>query len=253
MILNTFSNSINSIFNLIGVRNDLGKSYERLSSGLRINRASDDPAGLVISEKMRSRISEISQLIRNIEYKDNKYTTAESGLASMQTNLREMRNMALAASDDGAVTDDMRRAYQTVMDRNIEGFNNIIDNTSFGVQPLLDGSEGSVADIGKLDRIDISDPEKAAEAVKLIDEKTDEILNARAEIGAKQKYEFESQKDNLQTEFVNLTQAESSIRDTDMALEYSRMIGNEIKLKAGFVLLAHKSLMSGILVNLLSR
>ncbi|UCE66559.1 MAG: flagellin [Candidatus Zixiibacteriota bacterium] len=253
MLFSSFTNSLAPINNLINTKLELGKSYEKLSSGMKINRASDDPAGLVISEKMRSRIAEISQLIRNIEYQNNKYTVAESGLASMQVNLQEIRDVALAASDEGVVTDDMRAAYQTIVNRNIEGFNNIIKNTSFGTQTLLNGAEGSVADIDELDNLDISDPEQARQAVNLIDEKIDEILSLRGEIGAKQKYQFGSQKSNLQTEFINLTGAESSIRDTDMAREYAHMVSYEIKLKAGMSLLAHRNRLSGFLVNILAR
>ncbi|UCC79998.1 MAG: flagellin [Candidatus Zixiibacteriota bacterium] len=253
MIYSSHTNSLRHITDLIKAKLELGKSFEKLSSGMKINRASDDPAGLVISEQMRARIGEISQLIRNIEYQNNKYTVAESGLAAMQVNLQEIRNVALAASDEGAVTDDMRTAYQTVVNRNIEGFNNIIKNTSFGTQALLDGSEGSVADIKELDNLDITDPEQARLAVGIIDEKINEILNLRGEIGAKQKYQFGSQKSNLQTELINLTAAESSIRDTDMAREYANMVSYEIKLKAGMSLLAHRHLLSGFLVNIIAR
>ncbi len=253
MFLRSFTNSLAPITNLIKTKLELGKSYEKLSSGMKINRASDDPAGLVISEKMRSRISEISQLIRNIEFQNNKYTVAESGLATMQVNLQEMRDVALAASNEGAVTDDMRGAYQTIVNRNIEGFNNTINNIGFGTQILLDGSAGSVADIEELARLDITDPAKAQQAIETIDEKIDEILSVRGEIGAKQKYQFGSQKSNLQTELINLTAAESSIRDTDMAREYANMVSYEIKLKAGMSLLAHRNLLSGFLVNIIAR
>ena len=74
MLLSSFTNSLGPVTNLINAKLELGKSYEKLSSGMKINKASDDPAGLVISEKMRSRIAEVSQLIRNIEYQNNKYT-----------------------------------------------------------------------------------------------------------------------------------------------------------------------------------
>ena len=253
MIFNSLTNSLAPITNLIKTKLELGKSYEKLSSGMRINRASDDPAGLVISEKMRSRIAEISQLIRNIEYQNNKYNVAEGGLATMQVNLQEIRDVALAASDEGAVTDDMRSAYQNIVNRNIEGFNNIIENAGFGTQSLLNGAEGSVADIDELENLDITDPEQARQVVDIIDNKIDEILNLRGEIGAKQKYQFGSQKSNLQTELINLIGAESSIRDTDMAREYVNMVSYEIKLKAGMSLLAHRNLLSGFLVNIIAR
>jgi flagellin len=249
----SLTNSLIPITNLIKTKLELTRSYEKLSSGMRINKASDDPAGLVISEQMRSRIAEISQLVKNLEYQNNKYNVAESGLAAMQVNLQEIRSIALAASDDGAVTDDMRKAYQTIVDRNIESFNRIIENTSFGTQSLLDGSEGAVANIDEFSNLDISDPNKAQQAIETIDNRIDEILNTRAEIGATQKYQFQSQKSNLQTELINLTAAESRIRDTDMAREIVNMITHEIKLKAGMSLLAHRNLLSGFLVNIMAK
>ena len=253
MYLSSFSSPLSPIINLIKTRLELGKSFERLSSGMKINRASDDPAGLVISEKMRARIGEISQLIRNIEYQNNKYATAESGLAAMQVNLQEIRDIALAASDDGIVTGEMRAAYQSIVNRNIEGYNNIIRNTNLGTQPLLNGAEGSVADINEFDHLDITDPAGARQAIETIDSKINEILTIRADIGGKQKYQFGSQKSNLQTELINLTEAESTIRDTDMAREYANMISKEIKLKAGMSLLAHRNLLSGFIVDLIAR
>jgi len=253
VLLGSFSNSLGPINNLINTKLELGKAYEKLSSGLKINKASDNPAGLVISEKMRSQIAGIAQQIKNIEYQNNKYATAEGSLATMQLNLQEMRDVALAASNDGVVTDEMRGAYQTVLDRNLEGYNNIIENTYFGSQSLLDGSEGSVADVNALTSLDITDPAQADQAVAAIDKKIDETLSLRAEIGAKQKYEFGSQKANLQTEIVNLTGSESVIRDTDYAKEFVNVLSNEIKLKVGMSILAKMNILSGSIIDILAR
>ena len=253
MFSNSNINSLSSVFNLMKTKYELAKSYEKLSSGMKINRASDDPAGLVISEQMRSRISEISQLIKNLEYQNNKFNVAEGGLAAMQVNLQQIRDVALAASDDAVVTDEMRRAYQNIADRNIEGLNNIIRTTSYGTQTILNGAEGAVADIDQLSRIDISDPESARRAVEQIDSKMDEILTIRADIGAKQKFQIGSSQSNLQTELLNLTASESSIRDTDMAREYANMISYEIRLKAGMSLLAHRSVISRSIINIIAR
>lgn len=253
MLLSSFSNSLGPINNLINTKLEMGKAFEKLSSGLRINRASNDPAGLVISEIMRSQIAGIAQQIRNIEYQNNKYATAEGSLATMQLNLQEMRDVALAASNEGVVTDEMRGAYQSVLDRNLEGYNNIIENTYFGTQSLLDGSEGSVADIKELTSLDITDPAQAERAIVAIDKKIDEILNVRAEIGAKQKYEFGSQKANLQTEMINLAQSESAIRDTDYAKEFLNVLSNEIKLKVGMAILAKMNILSGSILDILAK
>ncbi len=243
MIINSYANSLISLNNLIQSNKDLGKTYEKLSSGLKINSASDDPAGLVISIQLRSEIAGISQLIENLEHQYNKYATAESYLASMQSNLQEMRDVALAAANEGTTTEEMRAAYQNILDRNVEGYNRAIETASYGSMSLLDGSSGSVADLAPLAGLDITDAESAQQAVGEIDRQISEILNLRADIGATQKYEFRSQSDNLHNQLINLTQSESSIRDTDMAREFIEMIKAKIQKEAQMLFLAHNQQM----------
>ncbi len=240
-----------SLNNLIRTTNGMGKSFEKLSSGMKINTASDDPAGLVISTQLRSAIAAVEQKIENIDALNNKYASAEGYLSSMQGNLQEMRSIALAASNDGAMTEGMRAAYQNIINRNVDSYNTTIADASYGSFSLLDGSSGSVADLESIAALDISDPAKAAAAVEAIDTKIKEVLDLRADIGARQKYEFGSQINNLRAEMTNLTGSESAIRDTDMAAEYSNLIASQIRLKAGMSVLAVKNSMTGTLIRMI--
>ena len=234
------------------ISRDLGKAFEKLSSGLKINSASDDPAGLVISTQLRSEIAGVSQIIENLEQQYNRYDTAEGYLASMQSNLQEMRDVALAASNEGTTTEEMRGAYQNILDRNIEGYNRSIETASYGSQSLFDGSSGSVANLAPLAGLDITDAGNPQQAVGKIDSQINELLNLRADIGAKQKYEFQSQGDNLHNQLINLTQSESAIRDTDMALQFVEMIKAKIQKEAQMLFVAHSKILTESVMKILS-
>ena len=99
---------------------DLNRSYqmlmaamEKLSSGLRINRASDDPAGLVISEQMRSQIASLNQEIENTSLTIRKYNTADATVSQMRSVLQGVRSMAVGAANGGINDQAAYDAYQS--------------------------------------------------------------------------------------------------------------------------------------------
>jgi flagellin len=98
--------------NLQSTSNSMSKSIERLSSGFRINRASDDPAGLAISENLRAQVSGLGQAVSNSSDAVNLIKTAEGALAEVHTQLRTMRNLALHASNTGTNDDTALDANQ---------------------------------------------------------------------------------------------------------------------------------------------
>ncbi|HDL04617.1 MAG: hypothetical protein DRP46_03475 [Candidatus Zixiibacteriota bacterium] len=220
----------------------LNKSAEKLSSGLRINRASDDPAGLVISERMRARIASLNQEIENVNLQIRKYDTASSHTLHLRSMLTEMRSLAVAASNEGFNSAAMREAYQAEANRMIGAYNFIAENAAFGEQKLLDGSEGSLADVQSLAHLDLSSAEAAREAIETIDAETSRLDNAIIEIGAAQKNDLESRLSSLRIEAENLTAAESQIRDTDFLKEFTGFIKNQMMAQASISLLAHSFL-----------
>lgn len=119
------------------------KNLERLSSGLKINRASDGPASLVVSERMRSQISGLGQAIANSETSISMVQTAEGALSEVSGILVNLRQLALHAANDGANDAQMLEADQSEVENLLNSLNRIASQTQFGTKTLLDGSNGA--------------------------------------------------------------------------------------------------------------
>ncbi len=128
--------------NLTQTDNSLSKSLERLSSGLRINRAADDAAGLSISEKLRSQVRGLQQASRNAQDGISLIQTAEGALAETHSILQRMRELAVQAAN-GSLTDTDRNAIQEEVTALITEVTRIADTTSYNNQKLLQGGLGS--------------------------------------------------------------------------------------------------------------
>lgn len=133
--------------NLTGTDSALGKSIEKLSSGYKINVAADDPAGLVISEKLRAQIGGLGQAIANSNDAINMVQTAEGALSEVHKLLISMRTLAVHASNTGANDAAAIAADQSQIDSAIAQLNRISANTQFGQKKLLDGSAGTSASL----------------------------------------------------------------------------------------------------------
>lgn len=127
---------------LTGTDNNLGKSIERLSSGFRINGAGDDPAGLVISEKLRAQVGGLGQAVKNAGDAVNMVKTAEGALTEVHRLLRSMRDLAVHASNVGANDAATATADQQQINNAIASINKIAAETQFGNKKLLDGTAG---------------------------------------------------------------------------------------------------------------
>lgn len=132
--------SVNGHRNML--RNDMAisKSLEKLSSGLRINRAADDAAGLIISEQMRAQIAGLNQAVDNTETAVAMVQTAEGALDEMNTLLNKARELAIHAANDGANDATQLAADQSELDNIINSITRIANNTQFGTKKLLDGT-----------------------------------------------------------------------------------------------------------------
>lgn len=143
MIINHNMNALNAHRNM-GVNNTAaGKSMEKLSSGLRINRAGDDAAGLAISEKMRGQIRGLTQASRNSADGISMIQTAEGALNETTNILQRMRELAVQASNDTNTTSD-RNEIQKEIDALTEEVDRIANNTEFNTQKLLNGNKSGV-------------------------------------------------------------------------------------------------------------
>jgi len=120
----------------------LAQSTQRLSSGFKVNSAADDPAGLVISEKLRAQVSGLGQAIKNASDATNMVKTAEGALGEVHRLLRSMRDLALHAANTGSTDQASAQADQSMITNAVNSLNKIASETQFGDRKLLDGSAG---------------------------------------------------------------------------------------------------------------
>jgi flagellin len=145
MIINHNLNAMNAHRNMSINTANSGKSMEKLSSGLRINKAGDDAAGLAISEKMRGQIRGLDQASRNSQDAISMIQTAEGALNETHSILQRMRELAVQSSNDTNNSDDRSALNKEVTELKNE-INRIASQTEFNTQKLLDGTLGAKVD-----------------------------------------------------------------------------------------------------------
>lgn len=139
LFVNTNSSALNAQRNLNNNTRTLSRSFQRLSSGLRINSAKDDAAGLAISDRMTSQIMGINQAIRNSNDGISLAQTAEGALQETTNVLQRMRELSVQSASDTNTTSD-RQSIQDEMDQLISELDRIAEKTTFNNQNILDGS-----------------------------------------------------------------------------------------------------------------
>jgi len=258
MRINNNVMAFNASRNLAMSNNSLGKSLEKLSSGFRINRAGDDAAGLVISQKLRAEVSGLRQAARNAQDGISFAQTAEGALGEVHNMLNRMRDLAVQAAND---TNDAaaRTAIKSETDALAAEIGRIGTDTTFSGAAVFTatalsfqvGSEGDAGNqitttVGTLDNTALGGSDLTALAVdsavnarltiEAIDASIDAVSTSRGALGAVQN-RFESTIRNLQVTTENLAASESRIRDTDMADEMVDFTKNQILSQAGTAML----------------
>ncbi len=145
--------ALNAWWNLTKTDSAIRKSLEKLSSGYRINRAGDDPAGLVISEKLRANIVGLDQAIRNAEDAISMVQTAEGALTEMNTLLNSIRALALHAANEGANDAEAIAADQAQVDSAVDSIDRIANTTKYAGKYLLNGAAGNSVEIKNSNRV----------------------------------------------------------------------------------------------------
>ena len=145
--VNTNVTAMNALRNVSGTNMEYAKSINKLSTGLRINSAADDPAGLIISENFRAQIAGIDQAIRNNQDTINYAKTAEGALDEVNRLLRDARGLAVAAGNTGTLTSSQIQANQSQLNSIANSITRIAQQTQFGSKKLLDGSAGATASV----------------------------------------------------------------------------------------------------------
>ncbi|GAA0746512.1 flagellinolysin [Clostridium oceanicum] len=150
MIINHNMYAMNAHRNMMNNIRSAGKSMEKLSSGLRINRAGDDPAGLAISEKMRAQIRGLNMAARNAQDAISMIQTAEGALNETHSILQRMRELSVQSAND-TNTDNDRKQIQEEINQLTSEINRIGNTTEFNTKKMLDGSLGGASSSTKND------------------------------------------------------------------------------------------------------
>lgn len=275
MIINHNMRAMNAQRNMGINVNNAAKSMEKLSSGLRINRAGDDAAGLSISEKMRAQIRGLDQASRNSQDGISMIQTAEGALNETHSIIQRMRELAVQAANDTNVTVD-RTSIGDEIDQLGAELSRIKDNTEFNEQKLLNGSAGTGGKVQiqvgantnqqteldfttkgiKLDDIvtalnskssEVSTAAKATAFIKTVDDNLKFVSAGRSKLGAYQN-RLEHTIANLDNASENTQAAESRVRDVDMAKEMMSYSKNNILQQAAQSMLVQaNSSTSGVL------
>jgi len=268
--------------------NDMTVNIEKLSSGMRINKAGDDASGLAVSEKMRSQIRGLNQANRNIENAVSFIQTTEGYLQETQDILHRLRELSVQAAN-GIYTPEDRMQIQVEVSQLVDEVNRIASHAQFNGMNLLTGAfanpelggtdarqmffqvganmdQRERAFIGTMtaealglsggqvaagEMISISTPEVANQAIGLVDSALGMVSKQRADLGAYQN-RFEMAAKGVAVAAENMQAAESLIRDTDMASEMVEFVKNQILVQSGTAMLAQANLKPQSVLQLLS-
>ena len=225
----------------------VSKSMERLSSGLRINKAADDAAGLGISEKMRGQINGLAQAQRNIQDGVSMVQTAEGNLDEVHSILQRVRELAVQYKN-GSLSTSGQNAIQSEVDALTSEIDRIQTAAQFNGVTLLGTSASVTFQVGAndSDTISVTFGKAAVSAsydlsnsaiLSTIDSDIDTVSTTRASFGAVQN-RLDHALTVAGTYQENLTSAESRIRDVDMAEEMVALTKNQILQQAGTAMLA---------------
>jgi flagellin len=140
--INTNVSAMNALRNVSMAGDNFAQSIVRLSTGMRINSAADDPAGLIISESFRAQLTGIDQAMRNSQDAINYAKTAEGALDEVNKLLLDARGLAVAAGNTGTLTSTQIQANQSQLASIVTSISRIAQQTQFGTKKLLDGSSG---------------------------------------------------------------------------------------------------------------
>jgi len=147
LYVNTNTSSLSAQRQLMGSAKALDTSFERLSSGLRINSAADDAAGLLISNRLTSQVNGLNQSVRNANDGISLSQTAEGALDETTNMLQRMRTLSIQASN-GSNSDKDRAALQQEVSQLSTEINRIASDTTFGGENLLDGTYTGIFQVG---------------------------------------------------------------------------------------------------------
>lgn len=282
--INTNSMSLNAQRNLSTSQAGLAKAVQRLSSGLRVNSAADDAAGLAIADRMNSQARGFDVAIRNANDGVSMAQTAESAMQAITDNLQRMRDLAVQAAN-GTYTSGDRNSLNTEFKQLNQEIARVVSGTTFNNQNVLDVSGDSTFQVGAgtatTDQITVAsadvslaasafsgytsagavggatpteisgtDGTNAKNAIAAIDTAIDLVNSARANWGAVQN-RFSSVVQTLQVASENAKSSRGRIMDADFAQETANMTRGQILQQAGTAMVTQANSMPNNVLSLL--
>jgi flagellin len=279
-VIATNNASVIAQSNLSGAQNALATSVQRLSSGLRINSAKDDAAGLGVAQRLQALITGGTVAARNANDAISMVQTAEGGMQEVSSMLQRMRELATQGNNDSL--SDTQRGYIGAEVKALgEEINKVSSRTTFNGKTLLDGSmaEGTgtfQVGVSTTDTIDVKDLMKSVnlegeglaglgEAIAALEEPTSEnmsllvdavdsaidtIAGYRSDLGSMNN-RLEHNIANLQAQTQALTASKSRITDTDYASETAQLSKNQVMSQAATAMLSQANQMPNAVLSLL--
>jgi len=284
MIINHNMSAIYADRQLGVTQQALTKNIEKLSSGMRINRAGDDASGLAVSEKMRSQIRGLHQAERNIQNGVSFIQASEGFLQTTQDILHRIRELSVQSAN-GIYSDEDRMQIQVEVSQLVDEVNRIANHAQFNGMNMLTGAFAMNSDSGRImqlqvganmdqnarvyignmtagalglsdaqgadGKVSITDPEAANRAIGTVDNALKIVSKQRADLGAYQnRFEIAAQGVAIAAE--NIQAAESRIRDTNMASKMVDYTRDSILNQTGTAMLAQANMRTQSVLQLLS-
>ncbi|MBF0589259.1 MAG: flagellin FliC [Magnetococcales bacterium] len=283
LYINTNVASLNAQRNLMGSTNKLGSTFARLASGLRVNSAKDDAAGMAIGQRMTSQVRGLSQAVRNANDGISLGQVAEGALEETGNALQRIRELAVQAANDTNNASD-RADLQEEVNVLVSEIQRISSQTEFNTQTVLDGTykagtaakfqiganenqtvevtigaaydsallgtttaSGGLAGAGS---VVLTTQADANATISQISNALDSVADIRAKLGAMQS-RFESVVANLSNVVENVSAARSRILDADVAAETATLTRNAILQQAGTAILAQANQQPQLALQLL--
>lgn len=281
MIVNTNTAALSALNSYNNNYKTLNSSLSKISSGSRINSAADDASGLMISEKMNAQITSLEQAMKNGKDAISFLETAEGALTQTTDILQKMRELVVQAQNTGTTGESERQAISLELEELQTEINRISSSTTFNGKNILDGTFGagseayfkigvsSSASDGITVQIDdmsakglskdqtndfsikIDTSEEMAQTLENIDYALNTVLKQRATLGATEN-RLDYALENLSTTKTNLTEANSRIRDVDIAEEITKYQNEALKVQASMMMMAQANKQPSAVLTLLT-
>lgn len=282
MRINHNMNALSIFFNQSKIEKQQNTAFERISSGLKINKAGDDPSGIVQSESMRMQIRGLSMAARNAQDGVSMLQTAEGGMDSIQDSLLRLRELIVSSGDASKNPED-KNNIQLEIEQLKKGINDAVENTNFngiavikndGKMKMKVGANAgdeigfdcynlTANNIGQMDAngkivagSSVSDvninTKSVAENLNIVDSALNNVTMSRSKYGALEN-RFSNTMDNVNAFAQGVQESESEVADADIAEEMMEYTKDSVLSQAGTAMLAQANKFPMDIVNILSQ